>query len=828
LAGQVSFSELPHWIRLAFAKNQDGLPVFANLLLVGIACAFVLALLVYRERGPLFVTLGLFATMPLSSVLAHCFDSEQHNHWFGYWFGHDMFTPPFKMPDGKPIYPQMTKDAVLFGGTDPGRFCPTYMIFCESFTPHNCQPIEDQKFDRRDVYIITQNALADPTYLCYIRAHYNRSTEIDPPFFREVARNLLHDKEWETNILARAVGPLDRFFTDLGDKVEKRRRTFTSWFVENDFIDLRAFKARLAACRDPLSRYLFENLSPATQQELSRDGKEGALRRDLARDLNRLLERELEVRKQIEAKQQEKAVVDQDILEGSTSARLRRKQERLGGEIAQLSAVGPLYQPERFKQAALSEYLTDFIKENPQSHTRIRLNRLLLEAAYPKEIAVSLGGVYPDREIYTPSLDDFRRCYQDYTADAQRRIPLNQLRPGEDVRIVGDQVQVSGQVAVMSINGLLTKVIFDHNPKNEFFVEESFPLDWMYPYLTPYGVIMKINRNPLPSLPQDVLNRDHLFWKEFSKRMTGDFIDYGTSVKEVSDWIEKTYVRRNFNGFKGDLKFVRDRDGQKAFSKLRSSIGGVYAWRLNPAIPREYQPKTTAERDALLREADFTFLQAFAFCPDSPEAVIRYSQLLLQFQRVDDAILVVQTCLVLDPYNGQVAGWLETLKNIKASQAHFEDARKNLRAMEDQVRTNPAALQVAMDLAGTYFAMQETNRAVQVLSGIVTSPYAQRQAVMEIATLFNQMQNWPGLEAALDRLVKLDPSNPEAWYDLAALKANLRKPADALATLKKALELSAARLKRDPKARNLLEHARKDASFNAVRQTPEFQKLAPP
>jgi len=54
----------------------------------------------------------------------------------------------------------MTKDAVLFGGTDPGRFCPTYIIFCESFTPHHCQPKEDQNFDRRDVYIITQNALA--------------------------------------------------------------------------------------------------------------------------------------------------------------------------------------------------------------------------------------------------------------------------------------------------------------------------------------------------------------------------------------------------------------------------------------------------------------------------------------------------------------------------------------------------------------------------------------------------------------------------------------------------------------------------------------------
>ena len=42
----------------------------------------------------------------------------------------------------------------------------------------------------------------------------------------------------------------------------------------------------------------------------------------------------------------------------------------------------------------------------------------------------------------------------------------------------------------MSINGLLTKVIFDKNPTNEFYVEESFPLDWMYPHLTPHGVIM--------------------------------------------------------------------------------------------------------------------------------------------------------------------------------------------------------------------------------------------------------------------------------------------------------------------------------------------------
>src|SRR5581483_10331432 len=63
-----------------------------------------------------------------------------------------------------------------------------------------------------------------------------------------------------------------------------------------------------------------------------------------------------------------------------------------------------------------------------------------------------------------------------------------QIKPGEDVQVADNRIQINGQTAVMSINGLLTKVIFDHNPTNEFFVEESFPLDWMYPYLTPFGV----------------------------------------------------------------------------------------------------------------------------------------------------------------------------------------------------------------------------------------------------------------------------------------------------------------------------------------------------
>ena len=100
-----------------------------------------------------------------------------------------------------------------------------------------------------------------------------------------------------------------------------------------------------------------------------------------------------------------------------------------------------------------------------------------------------------------------------------RRQHLGQLKPGEDVHVENGRVQVAGQLAVMNINGLLCKVIFDNNPTNSFYVEESFPLDWMYPYETPSGIIMKINRDPQAELSDDVFKIDHEFWTKYSTRL---------------------------------------------------------------------------------------------------------------------------------------------------------------------------------------------------------------------------------------------------------------------------------------------------------------------
>ena len=70
------------------------------------------------------------------------------------------------------------------------------------------------------------------------------------------------------------------------------------------------------------------------------------------------------------------------------------------------------------------------------------------------------------------------------------------------------------------------------------------------------------------------------------------------------------------------------------------------------------------EKQRMTKEADFAFRQAFALCPTSPEALYRYVTLLLSSNRADEARLLAETSLKLDPKNAQVQSLLEQLKNF--------------------------------------------------------------------------------------------------------------------------------------------------------------------
>jgi hypothetical protein len=268
-----------------------------------------------------------------------------------------------------------------------------------------------------------------------------------------------------------------------------------------------------------------------------------------------------------------------------------------------------------------------------------------------------LRGFYGDK-IYIPTAEDAAICFQEYTADVQRRSQNNQLKAGEDVKVnpASGRVQVSGQVAVMEINGLLAKIIFDRNTNQQFYVEESFPLDWMYPYLEPDGLIMKINRLPLPELSDEMIRRDHDYWTKYVAPMIGDWLNNDTSVGDVAAFAEKTYVKKDLGGFTGDLRFIQNADAQKMFSKERSSIAGLYAWRAQHATD-------AAETKRMNDAADFAFRQSWALCPYSPEAVFRYVNLLEGEKRFSDALLVAETAAKMPAMKGKDGAQVRNLVN---------------------------------------------------------------------------------------------------------------------------------------------------------------------
>jgi hypothetical protein len=201
----------------------------------------------------------------------------------------------------------------------------------------------------------------------------------------------------------------------------------------------------------------------------------------------------------------------------------------------------------------------------------------------------------------------------------------------------------------MSINAMLARTIFDRNPDREFYIEESFPLDWMFPYLEPHGLIMKINRAAPPVLSAETVQSDQDYWQARVQEMIGDWLRPETPLQTVIDFADKTYGRKDLSGFTGNPRFLQDQDSQKIFSKLRSALAGVYAWRVgavkNIPTPGEYLAPDGAERQRMSDAADLAFRQALALCPYVPEAVIRYADFLAAQGRKEDAIAVLETGL---------------------------------------------------------------------------------------------------------------------------------------------------------------------------------------
>ena len=720
------------------------------------------------SKAFVLIALATFCLLPLRPALNNWAENEQRNHLFGYWYGHDMFTPPFD------IYPEMDQNAILFGGTDPGRFCPTYFIFCESFTAPKHK--RDPDFDRRDVYIITQNALADGTYLQYIRAHYNQSTQTDPHFFQELVSKInLSSKRMHLNALL--------------------------------FLGL---LAGLAMALYAFSKYQ----THSNRRHVLGIGVWGGV-----------------------------------LLLGCF-----------------LGFSGPLA-----KAATTADSFFTQLGDNVNAQRRAK-------------------GIYPEKEIHTPSVEDNQIAFAGYYASARERLMNGTLQQGEDVRLILNfqcpnclstfpmvvdrntapllkqfektgsypcprdqtpmpipepQVSVQGTTAVMDINARLAKTIFEENPDHEFYVEESFPLAWMYPHLRPAGIIMKLEREPIDEFGEAIFTKDRQFWRKYSERLIGDWIREDTPVEEICDWIERTYQRRNLSDFNGSHEFVRDNDAQKGFSKLRAAIAGLYTWRsLNtkdPALRQRYQ-----------REAHFAYRQAIAFGPINPETVFKFINLLSTMNQHDDAIRLAQTYRKLDPANpsslifvrevlqnreqqliaaGDFKGAMaitEQLNQIDPKNDHlirrdyYQRQLNNENYVINAFTKNPAN---PTNFVQAIYIHGRRGRTNEILTAINTfSPLAGEDPknLTLIKNAYGLIQRWEDKALIDEKLTTLTPDDYAPWFDLAQTRLQLQQTNRATQALKEAL----TRFKKGTEsssAVNIIDVIRTNAIFVPLREHPEIK-----
>ncbi len=503
----------------------------------------VLSFFIQRAAGRIPALL-MISALPIIPLTMNWAGSEMRGHNFGWRYGHDMLK-------------DLDRDAVVYGGTDPGRFVPTYMIFVDSRQPARWK--EDPSFDRRDLYIITQNALADQTYMNYIRDHY------------------------DTN-----------------------RPKMDQWY-------------------------------------------------------HRLLGR---------------------------------------------------------------------------------------DTLYPKE------------PLRLPNEQEFNQIFTQVVQAGQNN-PESGITFQKDPSGKVSRASVQGVQGVFMINGAIAQWIFEMNKaKHTFYVEESYPIVWMYPYLEPAGLIMKLNKEPLKTIPPKVVAKDMALWSGLTAELTAN------------------------------PAFCRDDVAQKSYSKLRSSIGGLYAYR------------------GMLREAEKALWQSLMFYSASAEGRSRLTEVLVAQERFDEAISVCEEWLRLDPYNPAPTDVLNRVTYAK----NLASKEKEMTPLYNSCKGDPNfVLQYATVLKDRN-KWTEVDRVMDAMLNSKDSNPMWWQNVIQFYAAANRPDR---VETLLTRLTQRDPRNSLAWYNLAVIQALRLEGNTACASLEKALRADT----------NLVNTARSDVRLNSIRAMENFQKI---
>ncbi|MCP5488178.1 MAG: DUF2723 domain-containing protein [Verrucomicrobia bacterium] len=375
--------------------------------------------------------------------------------------------------------------------------------------------------------------------------------------------------------------------------------------------------------------------------------------------------------------------------------------------------------------------------------------------------------LYGDR-IWIPSQQDSNLAFQEYVQDVQS----GKIQAGADVNIENGRVSVQGVQGVMTINGILARKIFDANKHiHDFYVEESYVIPWMYPFLEPHGLIMKLNREELPRLSEEVVDNDRKFW----------------------DW----YVDR----LVGNEKFHRDVVARKTFSKLRSAIAGLYAAR------------------RMFPESEYAFQQAIDLYPLSPEANFRLADIYIQQLRFKEARDVIETFLVEDPGNDRVGEFLEQIKQLETRDTRRRELEESLREGGD--------VNLALELAEIYRSMNMGPMFENLTQRILQQANMPPEVILRIAQMYAGSGRADLFANALQQYLQRDPNNARVWVDLAAAQFSMQRTGDGLQSLRRAVSIGGRAIQDQVRQDPRFEPIRNAPEFQAIIPTVQAQPQIP-
>lgn len=480
------------------------------------------------KRAVLGNFIWLLPLLPLWTAWHNAPLCSQRDHWFGWDFGYDMLK-------------DLPRGAFVFGGTDPGRFVPTYMILGESFVDPKFR--KDPNFDRRDLVIVTQNALADSFYQKYIHDHY--------------APGRPKAKGW-----------------------------FEHW---------------------------------------------------LGRDVQ-----------------------------------------------------------------------------------------------------------YPPEDTIMPSDQQLMEIIKSTAAN---------LPPGSNPQ--------DPNVGII-YHAAIAQWIFEHNKdKREFFIEESFPMEWTYPYAVPHGLSYRLNKEPLETLPPEAVAEDFKFWNAYIERLLGN------------------------------KKFHVDFDAKRSFSKLRNTTGNLYRAR------------------RMWSEAERAYRQALQLHPNNMESLVALSEILRVQKRWNEMEALWDRAIEGDPNN-------RTIRKARARITRLREADREIEVLRRELASNPSNPEIVSNLLRLYAETAQADKIREVLEQSARA-FGDNPDFLKFAVEFcNTNGQWqPGLEFAR-KLASAMPNDAGVHLALARFEFANRNIPQFFEAAHKAIQLGGVQVKTALAG---------DPMYLMVRGTPEFQKM---